>query len=118
LKKLKVIHITTGPISIKTILKGHLKYVSRYYDMLAVSSEDEYFDEMIYNEGIKGVIIELTRKITRGKKFRSLIKLILLFRKEKPYILHTLQYGHLEYASRLHNPCSLSIIYIFHLNIT
>ena len=89
MKKLKIIRITTVPISIKILLKGQLKYMSQYYNVVAVSSDDQCYDDMLSYEHVKGFKIEMTRKITLAKDVLALIKLIRLFIKEKPSIVHT-----------------------------
>ena len=63
--------------------------MSQYYNILAVSSDDECFNEMLSDEHVKGFKIEMTRKITLRKDFSALIKLIRLFLREKPNIVHT-----------------------------
>lgn len=87
--KRKLIRITTVPSSLKILLKGQLSFMSNYYDVIAVSSDGESFEPMLVQEGIRGIKINMTRKITPFKDLVSLLKLIILFRKEKPYIVHT-----------------------------
>lgn len=88
-KKQKLIRITTVPSSLKILLKGQLSFMSNYYDVIAVSSDGESFEPMLAQEGIRGIKINMTRKITPFKDLVSLFKLIILFCKEKPYIVHT-----------------------------
>lgn len=87
--KQKLIRITTVPISLKILLKGQLAFMSNHYDVVAVSSDGESFEPMLAQEGVRGVKINMTREITPFKDIVSLFKLITLFRKEKPYIVHT-----------------------------
>lgn len=86
----KLIRITTVPTSMRTLLKGQLKFMKQYYDIIGVSSDGDCFDDMLKEQGnIKGVKIEMTRKITLFKDLKALILLIKLFRKERPFIVHT-----------------------------
>lgn len=87
--KQKLIRITTVPVSLKTLLKGQLAFMSNFYDVVAVSSDGDSFESMLVQEGIRGVKINMTRKITPFKDLVALFKLIALFRRERPYIVHT-----------------------------
>lgn len=88
-KKQKLIRITTVPTSLKTLLKGQLAFMSNHFDVIAVSSDGDSFESMLVQEGVRGVKINMTRKITPFKDIVSLCKLIVLFCKERPYIVHT-----------------------------
>ena len=88
--KKKLIRITTVPQSMKGLLKGQLKLMKSYYDVLAVSSDGACFEEMLEEQGnIRGVKINMSRQITPIQDLVSLYQLIRLFQKEKPYIVHT-----------------------------
>jgi glycosyltransferase involved in cell wall biosynthesis len=87
--KKKLIRITTIPISLKTLLKGQLKYMSQYYEILAISSDGDCFETMTQEQEIRGVRINMTRKISPLSDFVALIRLIFLFIRERPFIVHT-----------------------------
>lgn len=91
--KRKLIRITTVPSSLKILLKGQLAFMSNYYDVVAVSSDgvsfNSSFESVLMQEGVRGIKINMTRKITPLRDLLSLAKLIILFCKEKPYIVHT-----------------------------
>ncbi|MGL5261610.1 MAG: glycosyltransferase, partial [Bacteroides sp.] len=88
--KKKLIRITTVPQSLKNLLKGQLKFMSKYFEVVAVSSDGDCFEEMLEEQGgIRGVKINMSRKITPFQDLVSLYQLIRLFQKEKPYIVHT-----------------------------
>lgn len=63
--------------------------MSDYYDVIAVSSGDPSYEEMLREQGVRGYNVNMTRQITPLKDLVSLVKLIRLFRKEKPFIVHT-----------------------------
>lgn len=86
---MKIIRITTVPISLKVLLKGQLKYISNHYDIIAISSPSPVLEEVAYNEGVKTIGVDLTRKITPLKDILSIIKLFLILKREKPLIVHT-----------------------------
>lgn len=85
----KIIRITTVPQSMKTLLKGQLRFMSQYYDIVAVSSDGDCFEDMLREQGVRGVKIPMTRKITPLADLKALFLLIRLFIKEKPDAVHT-----------------------------
>lgn len=87
--KRKLIRITTVPRSLQSLLKDQLRFMSRHYDVVAVSSDGECFDEMIREQGVRGVRLNMTRQISPLKDLVALGKLIVLFAKERPDIVHT-----------------------------
>ncbi len=87
--KPKLIRITTVPISLKILLKGQLKYINQYFDVLAVSSNGKELDEVSQEQGVKTKAIEMSRQITPFKDLISLVSMLILFIKEKPDIVHT-----------------------------
>lgn len=87
--KPKLIRITTVPMSLKILLKGQLKYMSKYFDLIVVSSNGSDLQEVAKTQGVKTEAIEMSRQITPIKDLVSLCKMILFFIKEKPQIVHT-----------------------------
>lgn len=90
MNKTKIIRITTVPVSLKTLLKGQLRFMSENgFEVIGVSSPGEALNDVEKNEGVKTVGIEMTRSITPLQDLKALVQLIQLFRKEKPQIVHT-----------------------------
>ena len=86
----KLIRITTVPGSFGSLLKGQLNFMSQHYDVLAISSEgDGYLEEYSQREHIRVIPVEMTRKITPFKDLMAVWKLYRIFRKERPFIVHT-----------------------------
>ena len=85
----KIIRVTTVPSSLRTLLKGQLKFMSQHFDLLGVSSAGPELDEVHEKEGIPVKAIKMTRSITPFTDLVSTFKLYRLFRKEKPFIVHT-----------------------------
>lgn len=85
----KIIRITTVPVSLKVLLKEQLKFMKQYFDIIAVSSDGDCFEEMIKEQEVRGVKINMTRKITPIADLVSLCRLIILFTKERPEIVHS-----------------------------
>lgn len=91
MKKLenKLIRITTVPLSLDKLLSGQLNYVTNFYDVTAVSSDEEYLQKIGNKENIKTFPIEMSRKITPIQDLVSLVKLFLFLKKVKPLIVHS-----------------------------
>lgn len=87
----KLIRITTVAYSLGGLLKGQLNYMSDYYEVIGISSsEDGYLKRVISKkEGIRVIPLEMTRRITLFKDFAAFWKLYWIFKKEKPFIVHT-----------------------------
>ena len=90
MNKNKIIRITTVPISLRVLLKGQLAFMSNYFDVIGVTSGPKAeIEEIKKNELIEVIELNMTRTISPIKDFISLIKMTLLFIKEKPNIVHT-----------------------------
>ena len=85
----KLIRITTVPGSLDKLLDGQLKFMSAYYDVVAVSSYSETLEKVHEKEGVRVKSVEMTRQITLGKDVIALWKMYRFLRKEKPFIVHT-----------------------------
>ena len=89
MKNKKLVRITTVPESMRTLLKGQLRFMRNYYDVIAVSSNGECFNDMLQEQGVRGFCINMTRQITPLVDLKALFQLILLLWKERPDIVHT-----------------------------
>jgi len=88
-KKYKLIRVTTVPISLKTLLRGQLKFMSSYYEVIGISSEGKELLDVNFDEGIRVLPVEMTRKISPLQDLKSLYTLYQILKKEKPFIVHT-----------------------------
>lgn len=89
MNKPKLIRITTVPISLKILLKGQLKFMSQFFEVVGVSSAGEDLEIVREREGIRVEALEMSRQITPIQDFISLIKMVRFLQKEKPQIVHT-----------------------------
>ncbi|MEP5341502.1 MAG: glycosyltransferase family 4 protein [Algibacter sp.] len=89
--KKKIIRITTVPISLSGLLKGQLKFMSNYFNILGVTSngKGDQLEHIEKQEGIPVVVVEMTRKITPIKDILAVWKLYKIFKTEKPFIVHS-----------------------------
>lgn len=85
----KLVRITTVPISLEKLLENQLKFMSSYYRITAISSNEVELKEIGRNQNINTFCLELSREITLMKDIRSLIKLYKYLKLEKPLIVHT-----------------------------
>src|SRR5690606_38864836 len=68
-----------------------LHFMSQYYEVLGVSSngENNELAHVTEREGIPTQAIEMTRQITPLKDLKAVWQLYRLFKKEKPFIVHS-----------------------------
>lgn len=88
--KPKVIRISTIPMSLNLLLRGQLKMLAQHYEVVAVSSPGKDLDEVERREGVRTVAVKMERHISLLRDFMALCRLVVLFSKEKPQIVHSL----------------------------
>lgn len=86
----KLIRISTVPISLNVFLKGQLEMLSKHYDVLAVSSPGEALEEVHRREGVRVKAVPMERHISLLKDAVALCRLIILFLRERPDIVHSM----------------------------
>ncbi|BAX82630.1 glycosyltransferase family 4 protein [Labilibaculum antarcticum] len=89
MRKKKIIRITTVPQSLGGLLKGQLRYMNQYFEVIGISSPGIQLQEIEKNEGVDTFEVEMTRRISPFKDLLSLWKLFQIMRVEKPDIVHT-----------------------------
>lgn len=85
----KIIRITTVPSSLKGLLRGQLKYMSQYFEVIGISSNGDELKHVEEEEGVKTYSVQMSRKISPFQDMMSMIRLYFIFKKEKPAIVHT-----------------------------
>lgn len=86
----KVLRITTVPVSLKLLLEGQLNMLNRDYEVVAVSSPGKELEEVGKREGVRTEAVCMERRIALVQDFKSLVDLIRLIRKERPWMVHTM----------------------------
>ena len=88
--KQKLIRLTTISGSLNDLLKGQLRFLSDYYEVVGVASDTGTgrLKEVSEREGVRCIDIPMHREISLLNDVKSLWKLIRLFKREKPYIVH------------------------------
>ena len=86
----KLIRITTIPTSLKVFCGGLLRELSEEYKVIAVSSLGLELDEVGRAEGVWTIGVPMERHISPLKDVRSLFRMIRVFRRLKPDIIHSM----------------------------
>lgn len=88
--KKKIIRATTVPMSLNAFCKGMLKELSEKYEVVGLSSPGNDLDIVGEREGVRTIAIPMERHISIFKDFKALIKMIGVFRREKPSMVHSM----------------------------
>lgn len=91
----KIIRVVTIPNSFGGLLKGQLKFMTSYFDVIGISSYEALvgtkvnLDKVVKTENIRVFPVEMTRKITPIKDLKAVYNLYKILKKEKPEIVHS-----------------------------
>lgn len=85
----KLIRITTIPLSLEKLLEGQLTYMGEFYEVIAVSAEEERLKQFGRDNNVRTYWVEMTRAITPLKDLKAVWKLYKFLAHEKPLIVHT-----------------------------
>ena len=88
--KQKIIRTSTVATSLNTFCRGTLRDLSRIYDVVAVSSPDGELDEIAQREGIPVIGVPMSRPIAPLRDLVSLWRLIRVFRRKRPTMVHSI----------------------------
>lgn len=86
--KKKIYRITTSSGSLHGLLKGQLRFLNKYYDVVGIASDTGNLKDVEEEQGIRTINIKMAREISLLQDIKSLIALYQLFRKDKPDIVH------------------------------
>lgn len=86
--KQKLLRLTTADISLDVLLKGQLKFLNDYYEVVGVAADTGLLENVEQREGIRTVAVPMHREISLWADLKCLWNLFWLFRRERPYILH------------------------------
>lgn len=88
--KKKIIRITTVGMSLDSLLKGQLHMLNEHYEVVGVCSPGPELTLVSERENIRTVGVHMERHIALREDLASLRALIRLFRKEKPWMVHSI----------------------------
>lgn len=85
-----IIRASTVPTSLETFCKDTLRELSQNYEVIALSSPGKDLETIGKREGVRTIAIEMQRHISPLKDIVSLVKLIRLMKKERPWLVHSM----------------------------
>ncbi|WP_018675797.1 glycosyltransferase family 4 protein [Riemerella columbina] len=88
--KPKLVRLSTVPVSLNILLKGQLRFLNQYFDVVAVSGAGKDLESVEVREGVRVHPIEIKRNISLLNDIISLFQLFLFFKREKPQIVHSI----------------------------
>lgn len=89
MKNQKLIYCSTIPTSLNIFCKGLLCEMNQEYEVVAVTSPGEEFDEIAGREQIRCIPVEMHREISPIADLRALFGLVHVFRRERPDAVHS-----------------------------
>lgn len=78
------------PTSLDTFCQYTLRHLSEKYEVVAVSSPDRVLDEIARREGVRTVAVPMSRPISPLKDLVSLVRLVAVFLRERPDMVHSI----------------------------
>lgn len=89
-KKKKIIRATTVPTSLDTFCREQLRELNERYEVVAVSSPLPELEVVANREGVRTIAVKMERHISPWHDLKSLIKMIYVFAKERPWMVHSM----------------------------
>jgi len=87
---MKIIRTSTIPLSLNVLLKGQLKFLNGFFEIVGIASKGQSLDELEQREGIKIIGVNMERGISPLKDLISLYRLYKILKTEKPEIIHSI----------------------------
>ena len=89
MRKPKIIRACTVPMSV-IFVTGMLLELQKRYEVILLSSPGYELDEAEKKFGVRGVHVPMERHISFGRDFISLCRLVYVFLREKPAMVHSM----------------------------
>ena len=86
---MKLIRITTIPLSLDKLLGKQLTFMNQFYELTAVAADEDELARVADQYGVKHQVIEMTREISPLKDLLAVWHLYWFLRKEQPDIVHS-----------------------------
>ena len=87
---IKIIRAATVPMSLDAFCNGMLKELSEKYEVVALSSPGPEFSFIEERERVRTIKVPMERHISIVKDLKALTKMVGVFRKEKPTMVHSM----------------------------
>lgn len=90
--RVKIIRTSTVPGSLDTFCRGLLSELQQEcgYEVVAVSSPGDRLETLAAREGVRTVAVPMERHISPLKDIKSLWRLVRVFRRERPMMVHSM----------------------------
>ena len=89
MNKPKIIRACTVPMSV-IFVTGMLPELQKQYEVVLLSSPGQELDEAEEKYGVRGVCVPMERHISFGRDIVSLCRLVYVFLREKPVMVHSM----------------------------
>lgn len=86
----RIVRITTIPASLKAFCKGLLSDLSDEYKVVAISTPGKDLEDVGRSEGVWTIGVPMERHISLLKDVKSLFRMIRVFRRLKPDMIHSM----------------------------
>lgn len=87
---IKIIRSTTVAMSLDAFCKGMLRELSEKYEVVCLSSPDKELQIVSNREGVRSIAVPMERHISLKNDIVSLFRLIKIFKREKPTMIHSM----------------------------
>ena len=84
----KLLRVTTHDISLNGLLKGQLRFLSQYFEVVGVAADTGELQKVAEREGVRVIDVPMHREISLWSDLLCLLTLWRLFRREQPDIVH------------------------------
>ena len=84
----KLLRVTTHDISLNGLLKGQLRFLSQYFEVVGIAADTGELQKVAEREGIRVIDVPMHREISLWADLSCLWTLWRLFRREQPDIVH------------------------------
>ncbi len=86
--KQKIIRLTTADISLDGLLNGQLHFLNNQFEVIGIAADSGALRYIGEREGIRVIDVPMHRDISLLSDFKCLIRLVHIFRRERPFIVH------------------------------
>jgi len=87
---IKLIRTSTIPMSLDIFCRGTLQALQKKYEVLALSSPGPELTTIAQREGVRTIAVPMERQIALCKDIVALVRLIRVFRHERPTAVHSI----------------------------
>ncbi len=88
MKRKKLMRVTTVDLSLDALLRGQLRFLNQYMEVVGVTADTGLLQGVGRREGVRVIDVPMHREISPLNDVRSLVALVRLFRRERPDIVH------------------------------